>query len=209
MRKGTSLLYFCHISIVGFFFKKIFFEWTIFKVIIELFQYYFCSVFYFVLFWPQGIWDLSPRPEIKPALSALEGKTLTTGARGKRLIVSFSIRILSSWLGCFALLFVAVVVNMHRDDRAGFIPPSCLRKKQKQNTALEGQITWSVIPSVLNYHLQPCLFKLWHASQIQSAICFCKVCRLRMLFISFHDFFKPKDYLVTCENYMKFKCQCS
>ena len=82
-------------------------------------------------------------------------------------------------------------------------------KKQKQNSALEGQITWSVIPSVLNYHLWHRLVKLWPASQIQSAICFRKVCRLRMLFISFRDFFKPKDYLVTCENYMKFKRQCS
>ena len=104
MRKGTSPLYICHISIVGFFFKKIFFEWTIFKVIIELFQYYFCSVFYFVLFWPQGIWNLSPRPEVKPALTALEGKILTTGARGKHLNCFFFNQhtLKLAWVFCFA-----------------------------------------------------------------------------------------------------------
>ena len=48
MRKGTSVLL-SHFN-CWILFLKDFFEWTIFKAVIELLQHYFCSMFCFVLF---------------------------------------------------------------------------------------------------------------------------------------------------------------
>ena len=51
-----SHLFFHHIKSLGpFFFFKIFFMWTIFKVFIEFVTI--LLLFYFVNFWPQAMWD--------------------------------------------------------------------------------------------------------------------------------------------------------
>ena len=38
---------------------------------------------YILVFWPQGMWDLSPPPRIAPPSPALEGEVFTTGPPGK------------------------------------------------------------------------------------------------------------------------------
>ena len=61
----------------------IFLMWTILKVFIE-----FVTIllrYYVLVFWPRGMWDLSPRLGIEPAPPALEGEVLTTGPPGKSL----------------------------------------------------------------------------------------------------------------------------
>ena len=46
-------------------------------------------LFYVLVFWPQGMWNLSSPPGIKPAPPALEGEVLTTGPPGKSLTAPF------------------------------------------------------------------------------------------------------------------------
>ena len=60
-------------------FLKIFLIWTI----LNLLQYCFCFMFWFLVCGACGL--LSPQPGIKPAPLALEGEVLTTGLRGKSL----------------------------------------------------------------------------------------------------------------------------
>ena len=85
MRKGTSVVL-SHFN-CWILFLKDFFEWTIFKAVFELLQHYFCSMFCFVLFcFDHKVYGiLAPDQGVKPAPTALEGKILTTGARGKSL----------------------------------------------------------------------------------------------------------------------------
>ena len=62
--------------------------WTIFfKVFIEFVTI--LLLFYVLVFWPRGIWDLSSRPGIEPTPPALEGEVLTTGLPGKSLSLQF------------------------------------------------------------------------------------------------------------------------
>ena len=51
-------------------------------------------LFYVLVFWPEGIWDLSFLTRIKPSSPALEGEVLTTGWPGK------------AWSICFCCSFV-------------------------------------------------------------------------------------------------------
>ena len=51
--------------------------WTIFKVFIESVTR--LLLFYVLVFWPLGMWDLNPLPEMESSPPALEGKVLTTG----------------------------------------------------------------------------------------------------------------------------------
>ena len=60
---------FCFLFLIYLFFKD-FFTWTIFKVFIE----FVTLLFLFSIFWPRGIWDLTPRPGIETAPPALESK---------------------------------------------------------------------------------------------------------------------------------------
>ena len=46
-------------------------------------------LFHVLVFWPQGMWDLSFLTRIKPASPALEGEVLTTGWPGKSRSVRF------------------------------------------------------------------------------------------------------------------------
>ena len=41
--------------------------------------------FYVLVFWPQGMWALCPRPGVKPTPPALEGEALSTRQPGKSL----------------------------------------------------------------------------------------------------------------------------
>ena len=61
--------------------------WTIFKVFIEFVTI--LLLFYVLVFWPQGMWDLSSRPGIEPASPALEGEVLTTGPPGESPFLPF------------------------------------------------------------------------------------------------------------------------
>ena len=54
--------------------------WTIFKVFIESVTR--LLLFYVLVFWPLGMWDLNPLPEMESSPPALEGKVLTTGPPG-------------------------------------------------------------------------------------------------------------------------------
>ena len=40
-------------------------------------------LFYVLVFWLRGMWDLNSGPRIKPTLTALEGEVLATGPTGK------------------------------------------------------------------------------------------------------------------------------
>ena len=55
--------------------------WTILKVFINLLQYCFCFIFWFV--GCKACEILAPQPRIEPTPLALEGKVLTTGSPGK------------------------------------------------------------------------------------------------------------------------------
>ena len=46
-------------------------------------------LFYVLIFWLGGIWDLSSQPGIEPTPLALEGGVLTTGPPGKPLAHAF------------------------------------------------------------------------------------------------------------------------
>ena len=69
--------------VLFFFFKNFFLMWTIFKVFIEFVTI--LLLFYVLVFWPRGMWDLSSPPGIEPTPSALEGEVLATGPQGKSL----------------------------------------------------------------------------------------------------------------------------
>lgn len=60
---------------------------TIFKVF-YLLQYCFCF-FHVLVFWPQGLWDLTPHPGFEPAPPTVAGKVLHTGRLGKSSKLSF------------------------------------------------------------------------------------------------------------------------
>ena len=47
-----------------YFFFKFFLTWIFFKVFAE----FVTILLLFYAFWPQGMWDLTPQPGIKPAL---------------------------------------------------------------------------------------------------------------------------------------------
>ena len=51
--------------------------WAIFKVFVEYVTI--LLLFYALVFWSQGIWDLSFLTGMEPSLCALEGEVLTTG----------------------------------------------------------------------------------------------------------------------------------
>ena len=57
--------------------------WTIFKAFFEF--VIILLLFHILVFWPQGMWDLSPRPRIEPIPRILEGEVLTIGPSGKFL----------------------------------------------------------------------------------------------------------------------------
>jgi len=78
-----------------FYFLKDFLIWTIFKVLIEFATI--LLLFYVLVFWTQGMWDLSSPQGIEPKPPALEGKVLPTGPPGKSLNISFSSKCLSKY----------------------------------------------------------------------------------------------------------------
>ena len=57
--------------------------WTILKVLLNLLQYCFCFMFWFLVREACGI--LAAPPGVKPASPALEGEVLTTGSPEKSL----------------------------------------------------------------------------------------------------------------------------
>ena len=63
------------------FFKNIFYDVTIFKVFTEFVTISFLS--YVLVFWPQGMWDLSSRTRDQITPPAFVGKALTSGPPGK------------------------------------------------------------------------------------------------------------------------------
>ena len=75
------LLYFIYL------FKDFFGQWTIFKVFIEFATI--LLLFYILVFWPWGMWDLGSLTRDKPVSSALEGKILATEPPGKPLLLCF------------------------------------------------------------------------------------------------------------------------
>ena len=60
--------------------------WTIFKVFIELITI--LLLFYVLVFWPQGMWDLRSPTRDRTPPPALEGKVLTAGPPGKSPLMS-------------------------------------------------------------------------------------------------------------------------
>ena len=59
-QKGKkTYVFFLHLC-----FLKVFLMWIIFKVFVE----FVTILLLFYAFWPQGMWDLTPQPGIKPAL---------------------------------------------------------------------------------------------------------------------------------------------
>ena len=72
---------YCPVFLSLFFF--FFLMWTIFKVFIEF--VIILLLFYVLVFWPWGMWDLSTPTGIEPVPPALEGKVSTTGPPGKSL----------------------------------------------------------------------------------------------------------------------------
>ena len=58
-----------------------FFLWTIFKVFIEFVKLLF--LFYVLVFWPQGMWDLSSPTRGQTCTPALDDEVWTTGPSGK------------------------------------------------------------------------------------------------------------------------------
>ena len=54
--------------------------WAIVKVFIEFVT---ISLLRFRVFWPQGMWDLSPQPGLQSAAPALAGEISTTRLPGK------------------------------------------------------------------------------------------------------------------------------
>ena len=55
--------------------------WTIFKVLIEFVAI--LLLFYVLIFWPQGMWDLSSPTRDGTHTPCLEGEVLATGLPGK------------------------------------------------------------------------------------------------------------------------------
>ena len=51
--------------------------WAILKLFVEFVTI--LLLFYVLVFWPQGMWDLGSQLAVKLAPPALEGKVLTTG----------------------------------------------------------------------------------------------------------------------------------
>ena len=102
------LIFFCVVNSFGslvksmdpsfyfiFYFLKDFLIWTIFKVLIEFATI--LLLFYVLVFWTQGMWDLSSPQGIEPKPPALEGKVLTIGLLGKSLNISFLSKCLSKY----------------------------------------------------------------------------------------------------------------
>ena len=54
--------------------------WTVFKVFIEFVTV--LLLFYVLVFWLRGMWDLSSRTRYRTLTPALEGEVLTTGLQG-------------------------------------------------------------------------------------------------------------------------------
>ena len=61
--------------------------WSISKFLIEFVTILF--LFYLLVFWPQGMWDLSSLIRDGTCTPALEGKVLTAGPPGKSLAWPF------------------------------------------------------------------------------------------------------------------------
>ena len=75
-----------NLEIINFF--KDFLMWIICKVFTEFITI--LLLYYVLVFWLQGMWDLSSLPGIEHASLALEGEVLTTGWPGKSLeIINF------------------------------------------------------------------------------------------------------------------------
>ena len=91
----TLVTLFPHVTLciwVLFFFKFFFFMWTIFKLLLNLLQYHFCSVFWF--FWLQCMWDLSILTRNQSCTPCIERWSLNCrGPPGKNLYIWFSNRI--------------------------------------------------------------------------------------------------------------------
>ena len=75
------------------FFKGFLKMWTIFKVFIEL-----VTLFLFSIFWPRGMWDLTPWPGILPAPPALGSKVLTVGPPEKSLFLTYLFTYYAFWI---------------------------------------------------------------------------------------------------------------
>ena len=80
-----------------FFFKIFFLMWTILKVFIEFAAILF--LFYVLVFWPQGMWDLGLPIRNQTRVPALDGEVLTTGPLGKCLGTSSGKEVKDAGLG--------------------------------------------------------------------------------------------------------------
>ena len=81
--EGKALKISCYL--LFFFFKIFFWCGPFLKSLLNLLQYRFCFMFWFFGLEARGI--LAPWPGIEPAPPALEGEALTTGPRGKSLML--------------------------------------------------------------------------------------------------------------------------
>ena len=87
------------------FLKDFFLMWTIFKVFIEFVTI--LLLFYVLVFWPWGMWDLSS--PIEPAALELWGRFVTTGSPGKSLHMLFCCIVLWVWhIHRYLLLYLAL-----------------------------------------------------------------------------------------------------
>ena len=71
-------------TVIKYFFQRFFFFFDVdhfSKVFIEF--VIILLLFYVLVFWPPGMWDLVPWPGIEPVPTALEGEVPTTGPPGK------------------------------------------------------------------------------------------------------------------------------
>ena len=84
---GGELLVFDYLKIswfcLDYFLKFFFLMWTIFLKSLYWICYNIVSVVCLLVFWPQGMWDLSFLRGIKPAPPTMEDEILTTGPPGK------------------------------------------------------------------------------------------------------------------------------
>ena len=78
-----SLLLLC----LFFFFPRFFFMWTIFKFFIEFVTI--LLLFYILVFWPPGMWDLSFTTGSRTSIPCIGRQTLNTGLPGKSVLCVF------------------------------------------------------------------------------------------------------------------------
>ena len=74
-------------SLSFFFFPRFFFMWTIFKFFIEFVTI--LLLFYILVFWPPGMWDLSFTTRSRTSIPCIGRQTLNTGLPGKSVLCVF------------------------------------------------------------------------------------------------------------------------